>query len=129
MSVFSANTPDGSPTRAHTTAQNGEATTMPTAPKIPATPPATAASSSISVVAAPMVPQQPQTCIQYPVYVQPQAPPTPVGSLDAISICALMKISHYSDNSIHDAFAWFTAKRLQLATVDVGSVCAILLQR
>ncbi|ETN78066.1 hypothetical protein NECAME_10607 [Necator americanus] len=70
-----ANTPDGSPTRA--TVQNGEVV-VPAAAKIPATPPATAASSSLSVVAAPAPPQQPQACIQYPVYVQPQAPPTPI---------------------------------------------------
>ncbi|KAL6728705.1 hypothetical protein Aduo_010448 [Ancylostoma duodenale] len=72
-----ANTPDGSPTRAQGIAQNGEVV-VPVAAKIPATPPATAASSSVSVVAAPVPQQQPQPCIQYPVYVQPQAPPTPV---------------------------------------------------
>nr|CDJ85041.1 Protein Y41C4A.12, isoform b [Haemonchus contortus] len=57
--------------------QNEEAIS-PTEDIVPATPPATAASSSVSVVTAPVPVQQPQPCIQYPVYLQPQAPPTPV---------------------------------------------------
>uniref|UniRef100_A0A7I5E8V6 RRM domain-containing protein n=1 Tax=Haemonchus contortus TaxID=6289 RepID=A0A7I5E8V6_HAECO len=70
-------TPDSSPTRNQPTVQNAEVV-VPVAAKVPATPPATAASSSVSVVTAPVPVQQPQPCIQYPVYLQPQAPPTPV---------------------------------------------------
>lgn len=69
--------PDGSPTRNHASVPNAEVV-VPAAAKMPATPPATAASSSVSVVTAPVPVQQPQACIQYPVYLQPQAPPTPI---------------------------------------------------
>ncbi|KAK5985129.1 RRM domain-containing protein [Trichostrongylus colubriformis] len=72
-----ATTPDGSPTRNQASAPNAEVV-VPVAAKLPATPPATAASSSVSVVTAPVPVQQPQPCIQYPVYLQPQGPPTPV---------------------------------------------------
>ncbi|KAK6024017.1 hypothetical protein OSTOST_10180 [Ostertagia ostertagi] len=71
-----ATSPDGSPTRSQASAPNAEVV-VPVAAKLPATPPATAASSSVSVVTAPVPVQQPQPCIQYPVYLQPQAPPTP----------------------------------------------------
>lgn len=72
-----AASPVGSPIRHQTSAPNAEAV-MPITAKLSVTSPATAASSSVSVVAPPAPIQQPQACIQYPVYLPSQAPPTPI---------------------------------------------------
>lgn len=55
-------------------AANGEVVVPAAAAKVPTT----TTNSSMSVVAAPVPVQQAKTCIQYPVYLQQQAPPTPV---------------------------------------------------